>query len=99
MFTRLWHSLHRLFRDDRGSSAVEYGIIVAGIAGIIVVSVGTMGSVVQAAYKGYCDSFSARAGISSTCSTGAPVAPPADPPADPPGGGDGDGDGDGDHHH
>ena len=81
MFTRLWHSLHRLFRDDRGSSAVEYGMILAGVAALIVVSIASMGSVVQAAYKGYCDSFSARAGISSTCGA-APVAPPAPPPPD-----------------
>jgi len=41
----------RLGRDDRGATAVEYGLIVALIAAIIVGVVGTLGGQVQAAFQ------------------------------------------------
>jgi pilus assembly protein Flp/PilA len=37
-------------RDDRGATAVEYGLLVALIAAIIVGIVGTLGGQVQAAF-------------------------------------------------
>ncbi len=94
MLTRLWRSLRRRLRDDRGSSAVEYSMIIAGIAALIVVAVASMGSVVSAAYKSYCDRYSAAANLGSTC--GAPSTP-APPP--PPGHDDDDDDDDDGHGH
>lgn len=38
-------------RDDRGATAVEYGLLVALIAAVIVTIVGTVGLEVQAAFQ------------------------------------------------
>ena len=40
-----------LNRDDRGATAVEYGLIVALIAAVIVVIVGTLGKDVSTAFQ------------------------------------------------
>jgi pilus assembly protein Flp/PilA len=41
----------RLWREDRGATAVEYGLIVALIAAIIVAVVATLGTQIQAAFQ------------------------------------------------
>jgi len=40
-----------LDRDDRGATAVEYGLIVALIAAVIVIVVGTLGTKVSTAFQ------------------------------------------------
>jgi pilus assembly protein Flp/PilA len=37
-------SLNKLWRDDEGASAVEYGLVVAGIAAVIIVIVFIVGN-------------------------------------------------------
>jgi pilus assembly protein Flp/PilA len=44
-------------RDDRGASAVEYGLLVAAIAAIIVVVVFAVGKFTGAAFSDTCDSL------------------------------------------
>jgi pilus assembly protein Flp/PilA len=41
----------RLGRDDRGATAVEYGLIVALIAAVIVITVGLLGTAVDNAFQ------------------------------------------------
>jgi pilus assembly protein Flp/PilA len=41
----------RLGRDERGATAVEYGLIVALIAAVIVITVGLLGTAVDNAFK------------------------------------------------
>lgn len=41
--------------NDRGASAVEYGLLVAGIAAVIVVLVMTLGTRIQHAFQDTCD--------------------------------------------
>ena len=41
----------RLDRDDRGATAVEYGMIVALIAAVIVTVVTTLGTKIEAAFQ------------------------------------------------
>ena len=41
----------RLGRDDRGATAVEYGLIVALIAAVIVITVGLLGTAVDNAFN------------------------------------------------
>lgn len=41
----------RLGRDERGATAVEYGLIVALIAAVIVITVGFLGQAVLAAFQ------------------------------------------------
>ncbi len=49
-------------RDDRGASAVEYGLLVAGIAGIIVLTVFLFGAQIQSLYQNTCDSIQQQQG-------------------------------------
>jgi pilus assembly protein Flp/PilA len=48
MFT----SIKRLLRDESGATAVEYGLIVAAIAGLIIVVVFLLGKKVNNAFSG-----------------------------------------------
>jgi pilus assembly protein Flp/PilA len=43
--------LIRFFKDEEGATAVEYGMIVALIAAVIVVVVGLLGSAISAAFQ------------------------------------------------
>ena len=43
--------LIRFFKDEEGATAVEYGLIVALIAAVIVVIVGTLGEQISAAFQ------------------------------------------------
>jgi pilus assembly protein Flp/PilA len=52
--------------DERGASAVEYGLLIAGIAALIVVVVFAFGGVVSNIFKATCDSVGTSAG-SGTC--------------------------------
>ena len=57
--------------DERGASAVEYGLLIAGIAALIVVAVFALGPVVKEAFTDTCGSIKAAPGttISATCSS------------------------------
>ncbi len=55
-------------RDEEGASAVEYGLLVAGIAAVIVAIVFLLGGVVKDAFDSTCDSIaSGVSGGTSTC--------------------------------
>ena len=41
----------RFMKEEDGATAVEYGLLVAAIAAIIVVTVGTLGGKVHTAFK------------------------------------------------
>jgi len=45
--TRMLKNLMKLLRDDEGATAVEYGLIVAAIAGLIIVVVFLLGNKVN----------------------------------------------------
>jgi pilus assembly protein Flp/PilA len=49
--------LTRHHRDEDGASAVEYGLLVTGIAGLVVVIVFAFGGVINNAFKGTCKSI------------------------------------------
>ena len=44
-------NLKKLLKDDEGATAVEYGLIVAAIAGLIIVVVFTLGRKVNNAFS------------------------------------------------
>jgi pilus assembly protein Flp/PilA len=44
-------------QDDEGASAVEYGLLVAAIAAIIILVVFALGSFVKGAFKDTCTAF------------------------------------------
>lgn len=47
--------------NERGASAVEYGLLIAGIAGIIVLAVYAFGVQVNSLFSNTCHSFSSKA--------------------------------------
>ena len=51
------NQLKKFFRDEEGATAVEYGIIVAAIAAVIVVMVSTLGGQVEGGFKKVSDNF------------------------------------------
>jgi pilus assembly protein Flp/PilA len=42
-------------RDEDGASAVEYGLLIAAIAALIVIVVFALGGIIKDAFKGTCD--------------------------------------------
>ena len=54
--------------DERGASAVEYGLLIAGIAALIVVAVFALGPIIKEAFADTCNSVKTQAAsISATC--------------------------------
>ena len=57
-------------KDETGASAVEYGLLVAAIAALIVVSVFGIGKVVSKGFSDTCTKLSnANTAAGATCST------------------------------
>jgi pilus assembly protein Flp/PilA len=54
-------------RDENGASAVEYGLLVAGIAALIVAIVFLFGGVIKDAFQGTCDRVKTGSGAAKTC--------------------------------
>lgn len=55
-------------RDDEGASAVEYGLLVAAIAAIIVLVVFALGGFVKGSFSDTCNNFKTSNGMNSTYS-------------------------------
>jgi pilus assembly protein Flp/PilA len=53
--------------DERGASAVEYGLLIAGIAALIVVAVFALGPVVRDAFESTCDVIGSNATPATDC--------------------------------
>jgi len=49
---------NRLTGDDRGATAVEYGLLIAGIAALVVVALITFGPAVAGAFSSLIDDLS-----------------------------------------
>ena len=54
-------------RNDEGASAVEYGLLVAAIAAVIVALVFALGGVIQGAFQTTCNTI--KTGAASTAAT------------------------------
>jgi pilus assembly protein Flp/PilA len=48
-------AVRRHVKDDKGASAVEYGLLIAAIAAVIVVIVFALGSVVKSKFQNTCN--------------------------------------------
>ncbi len=55
----------RIDRDERGASAVEYGLLIAGIAALIVIIVFAFGDNIKDIFNDTCDSIAAGSGCNS----------------------------------
>jgi pilus assembly protein Flp/PilA len=54
--------------DEQGASAVEYGLIVFAIAGLIALMVFAFGAAVVDSFTGSCDTIRSKAAPSNSCS-------------------------------
>ena len=55
-------------KDEKGASAVEYGLLVAAIAAIIVIVVFALGKLVNSAFSKTCGAIENQ-GTATTCTT------------------------------
>ncbi len=63
------HKLSQRRDDERGASAVEYGLLVAAIAALIVVIVFALGGIVRDSFDKTCDTIAGTAQVTdNTCS-------------------------------
>ncbi len=60
--------VNRKDKED-GASAVEYGLLVAAIAALIVIIVFALGGVVKDVFKKTCDNIQAKAATTTTCNS------------------------------
>jgi len=54
-YLKIMLNAQRAKMDERGASAVEYGLLIAGIAALIVVAVFALGPVIRDAFNETCD--------------------------------------------
>jgi pilus assembly protein Flp/PilA len=64
-YVRIMFNARLAKMDERGASAVEYGLLIAGIAALIVVVVFAFGGVLQKIFSSTCNAVGASA--SATC--------------------------------
>ncbi|MEN8672767.1 Flp family type IVb pilin [Nocardioides sp.] len=53
--------------DERGASAVEYGLLIAGIAALIIAVVFLLGGQIKEAFDGTCDKIAASNASGGEC--------------------------------
>jgi len=56
-------------KDEKGASAVEYGLLVAAIAALIVIIVFSLGGVVKEVFNKTCTTVQSKAATSATCTS------------------------------
>jgi pilus assembly protein Flp/PilA len=56
-------------KDEQGASAVEYGLLVAAIAALIVIIVFSLGGVVKDVFNKTCTTIQSKAATSSSCAS------------------------------
>ena len=54
-------------RREEGASAVEYGLLVAAIAALVVIIVFALGGLVKNVFKDTCSKISSGASVAGTC--------------------------------
>jgi pilus assembly protein Flp/PilA len=64
-------NLRRHLKSDEGASAVEYGLLVAAIAAVIVVVVFALGGLVKGKFNSACNGINTNGVSTSSTATGA----------------------------
>ena len=63
-------AVRRHAKDDEGASAVEYGLLVAAIAAVIVVIVFALGGLVRDKFQSTCNSIDTNGKVTATAAQG-----------------------------
>jgi len=58
----------RTFADDTGASAVEYGLLIAAVAAVIVIVLFALGGAVQGLFSTTCDAIDSQVTATAQCS-------------------------------
>ena len=66
-YLRIMLNANMARREERGASAVEYGLLIAGIAALIVVVVFALGPILQDAFGETCDEIASEGAGGVTC--------------------------------
>jgi pilus assembly protein Flp/PilA len=66
MKTSLLRTAHQ---NDDGASAVEYGLLVAAIAAVIIIIVFALGGIVKDVFGKTCSSISSNTSVSGNCTS------------------------------
>ena len=67
-YLRTMINAHLARDEERGASAVEYGLLIAGIAALVVVAVFALGPIVTEAFTDTCDEIDAgNTNLAATC--------------------------------
>jgi pilus assembly protein Flp/PilA len=56
-------------RDEDGASAVEYGLLVAAIAALIVIVVFALGGIIKDVFRNTCDQIDNNSTTTTTCNS------------------------------
>jgi pilus assembly protein Flp/PilA len=67
-YLRIMLNARKARLGERGASAVEYGLLIAGIAALVVVIIFAFGHVLVSVFDDTCDSLGSNAG-QGTCSS------------------------------
>ena len=59
-----------LWKDESGAAAVEYGLLVAAIAAVIILTVSYIGGYVEGAFSTTCNGFKASGDVANTAKVG-----------------------------
>ena len=62
--------LVRFAKNEGGAAAVEYGLLVAAIAAVIILTVFYLGGYVEGAFSQTCSAFKASGDVSNTATAG-----------------------------
>ena len=65
--TTIAHMLSLRIKDERGATAVEYGLMVALIAVVIIAAVAALGGVLNESFTETCTSIAANTTGTTTC--------------------------------
>ncbi|CAB4704882.1 MAG: Flp family type IVb pilin [Actinobacteria bacterium] len=66
-YLRTLLTARRTTSEERGASAVEYGLLIAGIAAVIVVAVVALGPVIKGAFTSTCTQMTSACVASGSC--------------------------------
>ena len=63
-YLRSYITIHK---NEKGASAVEYGLLVAAIAAVIVLIVFTLGDIIKDSFETTCDAIAGGGDATGTC--------------------------------
>jgi len=67
-YLRIMLNAQKAKMDERGASAVEYGLLIAGIAALIIVVIFAFGGVLKGVFHDTCSSIQGK-GSTGTCAS------------------------------